>query len=281
MNYAFTSFTAPAATLADLLALGQRYGYAGIEPRTGAGHRHGVELTATPAERRAMRVEAAARGVTLCCLASPCWYTDPATAATQVETTRRTIDLAADLGAPLVRVFAGVIPPGMSRAEAIDRVAAAVGSVAEQAAARGVAVCLETHDDWSDPTRLAAVLRRVDHPAVGIVWDVMHPVRDGGSTIDGAFTLLRPWVRHVHIHDGSARRDRRRFTAIGRGDLDHRRVVALLDDARYGGFLSGEWLADWMSGWPPPEVYLPRELATMRNYERELTGAGTMTNGET
>ena len=35
----------------------------------------------------------------------------------------------------------------------------------------------------------------------------------------------------------------------------------------YQGYLSGEWI-----GWEPYDVHLPRELATMKGYERELAG---------
>jgi sugar phosphate isomerase/epimerase len=283
LKYAFGSFSQPAGSLAELLALARQAGYDGIEPRIGAQHGHGVELATSPAQRSVIREQVAASGVALCCLSAPCRYSNPATTAQQTEETLATIDLAADTGAPFVRVFAGVIPAEVSRAQATEQVVTALRAVADHAAARGVGVCVETHDDWSDPVYLAGVMRAVDHPAIGIVWDVMHPVRQGGRTMDEAFQMLQPWIRHVHIHDGSASPDRREFVPIGTGDLDHRRVVALLLADAYPGFLSGEWLADWMPGWPPAAEYLPQELATMRGHERaeasrvdEQSGSGTV-----
>ncbi|MGN6757605.1 MAG: sugar phosphate isomerase/epimerase family protein [Thermomicrobiales bacterium] len=280
MKYAFGSFSLPSGSLADLLALAQRSSYDGIEPRIGAGHGHGVELTTSAAQRRAIREQVAASGVALCCLSAPCRYSNPATTAQQTEETLATIDLAADVGAPLVRFFAGVIPLDVCRELATELVVTALRAVADHAAARGVGVCVETHDDWSDPPYLAGVMRAVNHSAIGIVWDVMHPVRQGGRTMDEAFEMLQPWIRHVHMHDGSASPDRREFVPIGTGDLDHRRVVALLAANAYPGFVSGEWLADWMPGWPPAEVYLPQELATMRGYEYEVGQTGSRGGGE-
>lgn len=272
MKYAFTSFSCPDLDFAALIAAAERFGYDGLEPRIGSGHAHGIELDTPADRRREIEERAAAAGIALCCLATSCTYIDPRTAEARVAETREAIALAADIGAPLLRVFAGVIPEGVGREEARERVAAALRVVADEAAARGVTVCVETHDDWSDPREMAEIMRRVDHPAVATVWDVMHPLRTGGATMDEAFAILRPWVRHVHIHDGSARPDRREFVPIGRGDLDHRRVLALLAEAGYDGFLSGEWIAGWMPDWAPYETYLPRELATMRRYERELFG---------
>jgi sugar phosphate isomerase/epimerase len=52
---------------------------------------------------------------------------------------------------------------------------------------------------------------------------------------------------------------------IGQGAYDHRRVLELLQAEGYDGYLSGEWI-----NWEPYEVHLPRELATLKQYEAEI-----------
>jgi sugar phosphate isomerase/epimerase len=52
---------------------------------------------------------------------------------------------------------------------------------------------------------------------------------------------------------------------IGQGSIDHRKALELLKSIDYQGFLSGEWIA-----WEPYEIHLPRELATLKGYEREI-----------
>jgi fatty-acyl-CoA synthase len=153
----------------------------------------------------------------------------------------------------------------MDRSQATELVVAALRAVADHAARRAVLVCLETHDSWSDPVHVREVMQRVDRPSIGVTWDVMHPVRAAGRTIDETFRLLEPWIMHVHMHDGVAQRDRLEFRPIGTGDIDHRRVVDLLSLSGYRGYLSGEWI-----GWDAPDMYLPRELAAMKQYERKL-----------
>ncbi len=266
MKYAFMSFSCPQLSLDEMLALAKRYGYDGIEPRISAGHAHGIELDADATRRREARQKAIDSGIEICCIATSCRYADPATAREQVDETLRCIDLAADVGAPRIRVFGGAIPEGVSREEAIDLLAESLRAVAGHARERGVVVCLETHDDWCDPDHVAEVMRRVDHPAVAVNWDVMHPVRQAGRTVDQAFQILRPWIRHVHVHDGSARLDRLELRPIGEGDIDIRRAMELLKAISYDGYLSGEWI-----DWEPYEVHLPRELATMRRYEDEIS----------
>jgi len=264
LKYSFMSFSCPQATLVGMLALAKTYGYDAVEPRIQERHQHGIELEMSAAARREARQQAADAGVTLGCIATSCKYADPQTTDAQVEDTRRAIDLAADLGAARIRVFGGQIGGGLSRADAALLVAGALRRVATHAQQRGVIVCMETHDDWCNPQDVAAVMRLVNHPAIGVNWDIMHPVRTGHATMDAAFAALRPWIHHVHVHDGVVTVQRIEYVPIGTGAIDHRRAVELLATTNYQDYLSGEWI-----GWEPAEVHLPRELATLKEYERQ------------
>jgi sugar phosphate isomerase/epimerase len=262
LKYSFMSFSAPQLSLGELLTLAADLGYDAIEPRLASSHGHGIELESTAAQRQAIRAQAEASGVALCCLATSCKYADPTTAAKWVEETRRCIGLAADVGAPRLRVFGGALGAGLSRAQAITLVADSLATVADEAGQHGVTLCLETHDDWTDPAHVAAVIQHINHPAVGVAWDYMHTIRVAKKTLDEAFALLQPNIRHVHFHDGADRADALIFNAIGQGDYDNRRVVELLAGSGYDGYLSGEWI-----NWEPYEAHLPRELAAIRAIE--------------
>ncbi len=262
MKYAFMSFSCPQASLQDMLAMAARYGYDAIELRADAGHQHGVEPHINAAERQAIRRAVQHAGIPICCIATSCQYANPAATFAQLDLTRRCIDLAADLGVPRLRTFGGRLPTGLTREQAIDTVAVSLASVADYARERGVVICVETHDDWCNPQHLAEVMRRVNHSAIAVNWDIMHPVRQAGATMDEAYTALKPWIRHVHFHDGLLRLDEVVLKPVGSGEIDHRRAVGLLQADGYGGYLSGEW-----SGWEPADVHLPRELAMMRSYE--------------
>ena len=262
MRYAFMSFSCPEATLDDMIALAGRFGYDGLEPRISADHKHGLELD-TPAETRSQALQKARdAGVALCCVATSCKFADPATADQNVEDARRAIDLASDIGSPRIRVFGGQIPQDVTREQAADLLATSLRSVAQHAADRDVTVCLETHDDWCNPADVAGVIENIDHPAIAVNWDIMHPVRQAQAAMDEAFEALRPWIRHVHFHDGIDTGDGLKLCPIGEGIVDHKRALECLGEMGYNGFLSGEWI-----GWEPCEIHLPRELATMKRYE--------------
>ncbi|GAG47584.1 unnamed protein product, partial [marine sediment metagenome] len=101
-------------------------------------------------------------------------------------------------------------------------------------------------------------------PSIAVNWDIMHPVWVAKATMDEAFGALRPWIRHVHFHDGAKSGRGLELVPIGEGEIDHRRAVQLLKASSYEGYLSGEWI-----NWEPHETHLPRELAAMKRYERE------------
>jgi len=267
MNYAFMSFSCPELTLDEMLSTAKRFGYDGIEPRIVSGHKHGVEVEADAVARREIKQKAIDSGIALCCVATSCTYADPATKQEKIDETLRCIDLAGDVEAPCIRVFGGVIPDDVSREKAIDLVAEALQSVSKHASERGVIVCMETHDHWCDPAHVAKVMKRVNHTAIGVNWDIMHPVRVVGATIDQAYETLKPWIRHVHFHDGVTVGDNLELVPIGEGEIDHRRTVELLKAGGFQDFLSGEWIG-WDQGW---EIHLPRELATMKRYEAQAS----------
>lgn len=265
MKYAFMSFSCPELTFPEVLDAAVRFGYDGVEPRTDCQHRHGIEIVAGPDMRKQVKAQAQERGIAVCCLATSCRYADAATADDQIDQTRRLIDLAGDIDSPCLRVFGGPIPDGVNRDDAVSNVADALRSVAGHAADRGVFVCVETHDDWCNPKDMVDIMKRVDHPAIAINWDIMHPVRSKFATMEQAYRTMRPWVKHLHFHDGQDRDGRHQLVPIGEGDIDHRLALELLKADGYEGCLSGEWI-----GWEPFERHLPRELATMKEYEDSI-----------
>ena len=179
MKYAFMSFSCPELSLDELLNTARRYGYDGVEPRIESRHAHGIEMDTPVTDRAVIRRKAEDSGIALCCIATSRKYADPNSAGDEVARTLRCIDLAADIGAPRLRVFGGAIPDGVSREDAVELVATSLGSVADYARQRGVTVCLETHDHWCDPADVAAVMKHVNQDAIAVNWDIMHPARHG------------------------------------------------------------------------------------------------------
>jgi sugar phosphate isomerase/epimerase len=239
LKYAFMSFSTPEMPLDAMLAHAAKLGYDGVEPRL--GHAHGIGPEATTGDRKRIRQILEKSEVNLCCIASQGNLTDPAKRDETVDLNRCLIELAGDLACPRIRIFGGKLPEGMTREQAVEEVAEVLRGLTEEARQAGVTLCMETHDGWCDPEHVATLMKRVDHPSLGVNWDMMHPTRVVDVPVEQGYATLRPWIRHVHIHDAVCP-DPLAFRPCGEGDYDIRSALQCLVRDGYTGYVSGEWI---------------------------------------
>lgn len=261
MKISFMTFAAPNWTLKQVIDAAVRHGYQGIEFRTDATHKHGVEVAATSRERRDIRQEMEDHGLAIPCLATSLQF---ATDRVADEAPAR-VELAHDLGAKALRVFCGPRPEGISHAELIERVGKQLRAVAQDAASAGVELWLETHDTFCKATDAVAAVRVADHPSVAINYDNMHPYR-AGEPLEKTIAEISGLVRHTHFHDGSATPDKVVVNPVGKGSLPMDAMFAALVNMGYTGYLSGEWFGE-MYG-PDPDTSLERfrnDMVTLAN----------------
>lgn len=268
MRYLFNSFSLPDHDLPALLRAALRYGYAGLEIRTDKGQAHHIEVDSDRAFRADVRDQIQASGLAVDCLCLSTQISDPTQQGEVLQQVSRRMDLASDIGVPLVRVFGGPFPDTFSRQRARNNLIDVLRQLADHGRRRDVVVCLETHDQWTEPAELAEIMTSVAHPYAALIWDVLHTGRGSGASLADAYRTLRPWIRHVQMHDALLRLDRLEFRPIGQGDIDHLELLALLGGGGYGGAVAGEWM-----NWEPGEIHLPREIAQMRRYETLLREA--------
>lgn len=270
MKYSFMSFSCPSLTFEEMLEVAKRFGYDGVEPRAGSGHKHGIEKDMDVKDREIVRRIVEESPVKISCIATSCIYADPSKVEENINQTLQYIDLSSGVSSPGIRVFGGVIPEGISREKAIENVAESLKKVVDYAADKNVKIYLETHDDWSNPEYVAELMRKVNHPSLKVNWDVMHPVLRAGKSVEDSFAILKEWIGHIHFHDGvliskSKNEYRVELKPVGKGDVDHKKVLELLEGISYQGYLSGEWIR-----WEPYEIHLPREIKKMKGYERSF-----------
>lgn len=233
----------PDWTLDQALPILRSCGYTGLEARVEWGHRSGIEANLSPAERAEVRRKVEDQGLQLCAVATSVRsaVADATERSRQMESLRRYIDLAADLGAKCVRTFGGERPQGVELKYVIDYVAEAYASVVGYAGERGVTVLMETHDYWSHSSEVRAVAEQVNHPSFGVLWDIMHPERMFERP-DETFANIGRFTRHVHAHDGIYPGDGRsvQIVPLGEGVFDHASPLSLLSQAGFDGFVSVE-----------------------------------------
>jgi len=148
------------------------------------------------------------------------------------------IEAAQRLGAQSIICFAFFSRSDHTEADLVSDAAIQVmRHAAQKVAEAGLTLNIEV----SEPSqRTADIVRRVDHPALGINWDP-GAAYQGGEEVpfpDG-FDLLRPYIRHVHFKDVTTEPTGAR-TVVVDGVIDWRGAFAALRADNFDGYISVE-----------------------------------------
>ncbi len=261
VRIAFSTLAFPDATLASAVSLGRRWGYAGVElrlidgelidPRMPAAARAQVKRTVTAAGLPVVAVDSSIRLT----------GEDPG------PDLRRFLELASDWESPLVRVFGGALAADPAERQEQLRTAARVLESSVPLARRlGVAIGVETHDDFSASSVVAELLAMADPDWVGVVWDSHHPYRVGEQPAD-VYANLGRRILLAQVKDA-----RRRpggdweLVLLGEGEVPVIQMVGLLAAGGYRGWISVEWEKRWHPEIADPQIALPQYLSVLAEW---------------
>ena len=154
----------------------------------------------------------------------------------RVEATRRALELAYRLGAPVVVNYVGQLPeePEGPLWELLVEVLGDLGRWGQRC---GALLAARTGPD--PPQRLAQLLQALPEGSLMVDLDpgllVMH-----GHSVAEAVEQLGPWIAHVHARDGA--RDLALGQGVevplGRGSVDFELLLGLLSEREYRGYLT-------------------------------------------
>ncbi|MCB0185219.1 MAG: sugar phosphate isomerase/epimerase [Caldilineaceae bacterium] len=263
---AWSTLGSPAWSFEQTVAQAAANGYRALEVRLLDGEIIPVDLSA--ARRQAMKRVLQQHNVEIIGLGLSTRFSSPDAAErmANIELLRRYLELANDLGAPMVRTFGGNVVEGSTLDQAIDWVAQGLIGAVSTAEAQGVTVVLETHDAFCRGAEVAKVLAQVPSPAIAAVWDVHHLFRMGES-IEETWRLIGARTHHVHLKDARKRADGSwQLVLMGEGEVLCRAVVDLLRRNGYQGYLSMEWEKKWHPEIEEPEVALPQHAQVVRQW---------------
>ena len=257
MKIAFSTLGCPKWTWQRVVTEAQRMGYNGIELRFIGDQR---DLLKTPELQKEMlphtKQQIKEATISICCVDTSVLLVNEDDA--MIEAGQRHIDLAADLGAPFVRVFGGQIPKEKSREAAIKTAAKNFLALADYASGKKVRVLVETHDEFSTSESVVKLMKLTNHPNTGVLWDIHHPFRLHGETPAQAFAAIGPHVHHVHVKDSKDLGGGKvRYVPIGEGDVPIAQCLNLLKSAGYDGWIALEWEKTWHPEIEEPEVVFP------------------------
>ena len=195
--------------------------------------------------RLGLDVSGTAIGNDFCVPEGPAWVA-------QINDCKDWIDRAAVLGAPVIRIFAGKVPPGDTEANAIRRCAAAIDECLKYAGRRGVFLALENHGGiTSTPEQLLRIVEAVKpSPWFGINFDsgnfrTEEPYRD--------LELIAPYAVNAQVKVAIAPNGKKQ-------PADLARLVEILKAAKYRGYVVLEYEEP-----EDPFAEIPKYIDQLRN----------------
>jgi len=229
MKLAFTTYTvAKNLTLDQCIDLAVKSGCAGIEYRIDINHKHGVELSLTPGERKKVLRAHQDKYLEVASITTGCRFEslNKEKVTENVSRSKNCVDLAADLNCGRIRVFGNDIPEGADPEATVKQVGAALAEIADYARPKNVDVLLEMHgmfNFWG--YALPAVqIAACDNVLINYNCDERDVV---GGSIYETFSRVKNHIGHVHSHE------------FGSG-YPYRQLFALLAEIDYQGYIAAE-----------------------------------------
>ena len=203
-------------------------GFTGVELRT--THAHGVEVSLSSSERAAVKKQFEDSPIELAGLGSAFDYhsTDQAAVRKNIEGTKEYSQLAADVGAPGVKVRPNGLPSEVPVEKTLEQIGLALRECGESAADVGVEIRLEVHGGGTSELRhIRTIMDVADHENVYVCWNSNFGEVENGS-IQNNFNYVKDKIGLVHI------------TELHRREYPWRELFALLKESGYSGYTLAE-----------------------------------------
>lgn len=267
MKMAFSTLACPNWTFAQIVSMASSEHYDGIELRFVEGQDSLYKLPEFRGDALAStKTKLAENSLSVCCVDTSCrfHFPDAKERAHWIEEGVRMAELAAELGAPGIRVFGDQIQQGADRdstrnwiAESVRLLADRVGTTTE--------IWLETHGDFASAPETMSILWGADTPYAGVIWDPANCWTDSAEQPAAGASVLGTSIRHVHIKDLRRSGDTWKPVLTGEGSFPLSELHGSLQRLDYDGFVSYEWEKKWHPEIPDAEMALPHFAKWFRN----------------
>ena len=235
-------------TLDDFVDLASTFDLDAVEPTS-----YYFPDPATPEYCRALRKHAFLKGLAISgtAIRNTFTYAPGPQLDKEIDHVKRWVDLAAELHAPTIRIFAGDLQKGTSEQDAQRWCIDAIQRACEHAASRGIFLALENHGGIvSTPAQILSIVREVKSDWFGVNLDTgnFH-----GADPYAELAQLAPYavVVQVKVEMSPGGRPKQR--------ADLGRVIKLLRDVRYQGYVVLEHEAA-----EDPRTTVPQYLQQLR-----------------
>lgn len=267
MRLAFSTLCAPQWDLETIVEKAKVFGYDGVEIR---GFLNESILTATnvfltdPAKIRRAFSDS---GIAIAALSSSVAYSGKRRRDREAAAElRQFIDLAIEIGTPLVKLADTQVGAGQSRSEAISGMVQWLTPLAHHAADHGVTLLIENLLSFRNAKELWLILEMMSHPAVAACWDVFNAALIGEPP-SVSVPVLNHRIQYVQVKDATLGPLGAVYTKLGEGNVRVDDFMRRLMGIGYDGWVCFEWEKAWLPNIAgEPDEMLPHALGKLREW---------------
>lgn len=262
MKYSFSTLGCPNWEFWDIFSIAKDLGYSAVEIR-GIGR----EIDATKIKELSAQKDKTIEKLKKMDL-SISMLTSGATTAIHgkqnegLEEAKKYIDLAKELNVPYVRIMS-TDKPQYDGGDP-DLAKKVFQEIVEYANGTGVVPLMETNGLFVDSKKLAEFIDSITGNC-GVLWDIHHPYRFNGESVEETIKNLGDKIKYVHIKDSKIEKGVNTYKLLGKGDVPIIDAIKGLKTIGYDGFISLEWVKRWNKSLEEPGLVFDHFINYMKN----------------
>lgn len=269
LKLSFSTLGCPDWTFEKIVGFAAENNYSGIEVR---GIQREMDLTkrkefSSPENISATLGVMKGKGLKFVNLGSSAemHHADTAERQKNLDEAKRFIELAEKLKCPYVRVFPNKLPKE-NRDATIDLIISGLKEAGNYAGGTSVMVLMETHGEVVESTVLRKIMDSVNHPKVGLVWDVSNMWTVTKEPPAQVYATLKKYIHHTHIKDATLSEKGPQYKLMGKGEVPIFEAIDILYKDGYKGYYSFEWEKMWHPEIDEPEIALADYPKAMKQH---------------
>lgn len=272
LKFAFSNVACPDWTLDKVVEQAAAWGYDGVELRTFGPDGGGLASDPAQQEPDHIRKVFEQAGLEPVCVSTSAalHHSEQSAAFRARQTSLDAIRLAAAIGCRRIRLFGNEAVPGQNRQMVLQQVASATAHLLETASENGVEVLFENAGSFNRAKEWWWLLNLVNHPLVGMCWNVANAAAAGESSgvsvpcLNSRIHLAK--VKDTSVGEGSG------FMPLGEGTVGIESFIKRLRGIGFDGAVSVEWDRLWFPALADAENVLPDALARLKGWAVEDDG---------
>jgi len=191
---------------------------------------------------------------------------DPVKRKENLDEAKRFIDLAQQISCPYIRVFPNNLPKEQEKQATMELIIKGLQELGGYAKGTNVKVLMETHGDLVHSEDLETIMKAVNNPQTGLIWDVSNMWTITKEPPAEVYGKLKKYIRHTHIKDAKLVNGEPQYVFLGRGEVPIFEAIDLLQKGGYKGYYSFEWEKMWHPELAEPELALADYPEAMKKH---------------